>query len=236
MKTQIILTTIFMTCIILSGFSQVEIGVDRIAINECAPLSELAINSVGLARNTAHVVADGNDNLSTALYAEAYDVSGFGDFTFGIRGGGDFGNTANRLIGVQGFAYRDGDYSDGRSTGVRGDAGNSTPGANYGVMGRLLGANSGAAVVGYDIVNHSGWGQVLPNGISYAGYFRGKGYFHDYLGLGEDDPQEKLHVNGGHVFVEGVGNGIIMEATTNVCFLVTLDAAGDLQTSPVSCP
>lgn len=216
--------------------AQVDIQPNAIAINDCNPLSELSVNSIGNALNTIHVEADANSSQSSAIYAKAFDVTSFGGFANGIVGAAEFGNTANRIHGVMGSALRTANYSDGRSTGVYGQAGYSTPGANYGVMGRLIGGNSGAGVVGYDGVNYGGWSQVLSSTISYAGYFRGKGYFHDNLGIGEEDPKEKLHVKNGNIYVEGAANGVILDSGGGGCFLISVDGSGNLSTTPINCP
>ena len=77
-------------------------------------------------------------------------------------------STADYNIGVEGRALRPTAQSSGRAIGVRGVAGNCTPGYNYGVYGTLVGDNKGAAVLG-TVGGETGvqvWGK-------YAGYFSG---------------------------------------------------------------
>ena len=225
-------------CVLITNISigQIDIQPDAIAINDCNPLSELSVNTAGSTKNSVHVIADDNTSQSTGVFSEAYDITAFGGFTNAIVGIAEFGNTANRARAVVGTTVRSANINDGRSTGVLGQAGYSTPGANYGVFGRLVGANNGAGVVGYDGVGFPGWSLVLPGHVSYAGYFRGKGYFHDNVGIGEEDPQSSLHVNGGDVYVEGSVNGIILQSAPTVCWRITVDASGNLVTTSVTCP
>jgi len=233
MKTKLsILVLIFSTAFINA---QVDIQPNAIGVNVCNPLSELSINSVGDVLHTVRIIADYDGNGSAGLVSLAKDITIGNNFTSGIIGlASNFGPTSNKAIGLSGIASRDMPYSSGRSYGARLVASNSTPGANYGVLAILEGSNSGGAVVGHDAINYS-WGQVMSNTVSYAGYFRGKGYFHDNVGIGEADPQSKLHVRNGDVYVEGPANGVILDSGSG-CYRITVDAQGVLSTNPVACP
>jgi hypothetical protein len=215
--------------------SQVDIQPDALGVNVCNPLSTIAVNDVGDVLNTVHVQSTTNAQGVSAITGYAFDQTVGPGATTGLNGVAFFGGTSNRAIGVRAVATRDANYSVGRSYGIYGVAGNSTAGANYGGFNILVGGNSGAAIVGYDSINHGGWSQVMSSVVSYAGYFRGKGYFHDNVGIGEENPQSKLHIEGGDIFVEGSVNGIILDSGSG-CYKITVDASGVLSTISVSCP
>lgn len=235
MKNYFYYSLLSLICITSSLSAQVDIQPTAIGVNVCNPVSKIAVNDVGIATNTVHVKSLDNVSGSAAIFGTAFDLSTSSGFSNGVFGQALFGGTSNRAVGLRGDAQRDTNYSSGRSYGVRSTAGFSTPGANYGILSILVGGNAGAAVVGYDQINQSGWSQVMPSTVSYAGYFRGKGYFHDYVGIGEEDPQSQLHVSGGDVFVEGSINGVILDSGTG-CFKITVDGTGALITTSVPCP
>ncbi len=228
--------TLFVLLIPFFGISQIDIQPNAIAINDCAPVSELAINDPGLAQNTIHVESEDDGSGSTAIYAKRFEVTGFGDWGYAMIGDGNSAPGSNFAVGVAGNAIRTAPTNDGRSFGLRGQAGDSTPGANFGVFGALLGSNNGTAILGYDSVLQPGWSQVLNPITSYAGYFRGKGYFHDNVGISEEDPQSKLHVVGGDIYVEGSANGVILTGASGGCYRLSVDASGNVVATAITCP
>lgn len=232
MRTLISILFILFSASIIKA--QVEILPDKIAINIMNPLSTVAVNDVGRAEVELYVKAEADNPGSTGVFGEAYDITTFG-FSQGITGLALFGGTPNGAVGVRANALRDMDYNSGRSYGVRAAAANSTPGANYGVWAALVGGNSGTAILGYDAINHGGWSEVMSSTVSYAGYFRGKGYFHDFVGFGEEDPAAKVHVQNGDVYVEGSANGIILDSGSG-CYKILVNSSGTLTTTAVTCP
>ena len=59
------------------------------------------------------------------------------------------------------------------------------------------------------------------------------------VGIGLVDgtfPKSKFHVNGGDVYVEDVGAGIIFQVAAGVCYKLTVDGSGIVQTSSITCP
>jgi len=233
MKTKLsILVLIFSTAFLNA---QVDIQPNAIGVNVCNPVSDVAVNDIGIPEATMFVKSTDDVSGSVAIQGNAFDLTTSSAFSHGLFGQALFGGTSNRAVGVRASAGRDANYTSGRSYGLLSAAGFSTPGANYGVFSSLTGSNSGAAVVGYDQINYNGWSQIMSGTVSYAGYFRGKGYFHDNVGIGEADPQSKLHVRNGDVYVEGPANGVILDSGSG-CYRITVDAQGVLSTNPVACP
>lgn len=215
--------------------AQVELEPNKIAVNIMNPISTVAVNDVGTAAAEMYVKAESDVAGSTAIYGRAFDLTTSSSFSSGVNGVAIFGGTSNRAVGIAATGRRDTDYNVGRSYGLIANAANSTPGANYGVLSTISGGNSGAAIVGIDYINHGSWSQVMSNTVSYAGYFRGKGYFHDFVGFGEEDPAATVHVRNGDVYVEGSANGVILDSGSG-CFRILVDGLGDLSTTAVTCP
>lgn len=215
--------------------AQVELLPDKIAVNVMNPISTIAVNDVGTVQSEMYVKSTANIAGSSAITGIAFDLTNSSSFSKGVEGIAIFGGNSNRAAGVSAVGRRDMDYNVGRSYGLIAAAGNSTPGANYGVLSQLSGGNSGAAIVGYDKINYSGWSEVMSSTVSYAGYFRGKGYFHDCVGFGEEDPAAKVHVKNGDVYVEGAPNGVILDSGSG-CYKLNVDSNGVLSTTAVQCP
>ena len=234
MKTQLSIIIVLASALFLTA--QVEVQPDKIGVNIMNPISTVAINDVGDLLSTVYVKSENDLAGSTAILGRAFDITTSPQFSSGVNGLALFGGNSNRAVGVAAAGVRDADYNVGRSYGLRSVAGNSTPGANYGVLSFLVGGNSGAAIVGYDFINHAGWSEIMSSTVSYAGYFRGKGYFHDFVGFGEEDPAAKVHVQNGDVYVEGSTNGVILDGGGGACYKIQVDAAGALTTTPVNCP
>ncbi len=71
---------------------------------------------------------------------------------------------------------------------------------------------------------------------SYAGYFIGKGYFSDSLGLGTKEPKAKLEVADGDIYISDIEKGIIMKSPDGQCWRGTLDNTGSLTFNQIDCP
>jgi len=56
-----------------------------------------------------------------------------------------------------------------------------------------------------------------------------------YLGVGSSNPQAKVHVQNGDVYIEDINSGIILNSG-NGCFRVTVDTNGSLVTTAITCP
>jgi hypothetical protein len=57
------------------------------------------------------------------------------------------------------------------------------------------------------------------------------------VGVGTSSPKEKLEVQSGNILIGSPGNGIILKSPDGgTCRLLTIDNAGSLVTSPITCP
>jgi hypothetical protein len=119
------------------------------------------------------------------------------------------GNTQRSIWGLNtaatGLAY--GGLFQSNSTEGRGLYGfaSSATGANYGVQG-LTSSTSGTGVFGFASANSGTnigvWGRTAsPTG--YGGYFEGRGYFSNNVGIGRLNPAQRLDV-GGAIAVNGI--------------------------------
>ena len=122
----------------------------------------------------------------SALYGRI-TASPAGAYSAGVRGENE--GTGGGGIGVHGS-------QNGGGWGVYGETPNGS-----GVRGRATGVTG---------VNYGIYGITdSPNG--YGGYFVGRGYFRDNVGIGRSNPTRKLHVSGGDIFADGgdlvAGNG-----------------------------
>jgi hypothetical protein len=129
---------------------------DRIGIGTTSPAYKLDVRS--------------SDNFdgAVAIYGESpqpgQDLASH--YTYGVRGSVTSGK--GNAVGIYGVSGGGGG-SSGRGSGVKGFAGGSTSGYNYGVHGLLESGTGGAAILGRDLA--VSWGG--NTGGSYAGYFVG---------------------------------------------------------------
>lgn len=97
----------------------------------------------------------------------------------------------NKDVGLRVNAYSVSALSRARSFGVYATSGNATSGYNYGLYGDLFGSNNGTALY----ASHSQGLNDYING-KYAGYFNGKVYVSERLGIGYTSPSYALDVAG----------------------------------------
>ena len=174
------------------------------------PLSSLSVNGDGDDKYTGYFYTDGNVSGKRAVFAEAAQPTGFADWI--IASTGTIESGYGYAVGVQGNSFTDTPSSNGRAYGVWGQAGNATDGANYGVYGSLTGDNGGAAVFGYDRINHfDPPAEILPSGTTWAGYFVGNSHFTENVTIGTHNmpalstlsgKDYQLYVCGGGLFDE----------------------------------
>lgn len=232
-----LLLILFISFLVSSiSYCQVDIQPTSLGINICNSVSELGVNNVGNIETSLYVESDYSGQYSKAIHAIAYPNNNFGQTIHAILGEANVDDQGIFSIGVQGNSIRTIASNNGRAYGLSGIAGNATPGANFALLARLQGTNNGGAVVGIDEFGTPGWGTLLPSNVSYAGYFWGKGYFHDNVGIGQQDPKASLHVKGGNIYVENNANGVILQAPDNSCWIISVDNAGVLSTASATCP
>ena len=116
-----------------------------------------------------------------------------------------------------------------------------TPTAGHTVRVYIYPDTAGGAANNYNYV----WGaQVTGSGSagvyartagSQVSTFNG-GVISGRLGIGTTAPTSKLQVTGGDVYVNTIGNGLILKSSNGSCFRITVSDAGVLSASSVTCP
>ena len=125
---------------------------------------------------------------------------------------------------LKGSSFNLSPQASGRAYGVYGEAGNATNGCNYGVFGLLRGSNNGAAICGRIPSDY-----VLIPG-KYAGYFDGRIYMSERLGIGITAPTEALDVVGSIRYSVNCYKASDSRLKTNVTdFGSTLEQIGKLR-------
>lgn len=56
------------------------------------------------------------------------------------------------------------------------------------------------------------------------------------VGIGVDSPKSKLHISEGNFFIDMPGGGIILQSQDSTCWLLRVDNAGAVSSTPVDCP
>ncbi len=56
------------------------------------------------------------------------------------------------------------------------------------------------------------------------------------VGVGTADPRSKLHISSGDVYIDNSANGVILTSPNGSCFRVTVDNAGSLSATSITCP
>ena len=147
----------------LRVYSNGNIGIqnDSTSIN-----SPLVVGNGSTGANGIAVVAC--DTFKGAEFIGLGTGNDYSSWTYGVRGVSQ--PSKNMHVGVEGQASLSNPNGLYRAIGVRGIAGNATPGYNWGVYGLLTGKNGGAAI--YGTSDGSDWGQFISK-ERYAGFFRG---------------------------------------------------------------
>lgn len=173
---RIFITTLL--CFFVSSYINAQLLVDnngnvRIKnTNSTTNSSYFAINTTGDSTICSYIYSDRNSQSIGLRIMKTDGVNASGNETHTIFSSArQVASSTRKAYGIYGFAYKSSgvDSNCGRSFGVYGIAGNSTPGWNYGVYGTLMGNNNGAGVFGSSV--------NLDGGIDtqgrYAGFFRG---------------------------------------------------------------
>jgi hypothetical protein len=56
------------------------------------------------------------------------------------------------------------------------------------------------------------------------------------LGLGIPSPKARVHVGNGDIYLQDIGNGVIMKSPDGNCWRITVDNTGALGSTSVGCP
>ncbi len=163
----ILITAIF-TLQCVAAFPQFKVhsnGNVSMGLSTGVPQSRFTMSGVGDSTYSFYL----KDNRS-GIFSQA--TGGSGTWLYGGNMSSVVTNGKKMFVGISGNAVSsDGtDNDNGRAFGVMGTAGNATSGWNYGVFGRIVGKNNGAAV--YGTTNGKENGRELKD--RYAGYFNGK--------------------------------------------------------------
>lgn len=166
MKNLLITAIFTLQCV--AAFPQFKVhsnGNVSMGLSTGVPQSRFTMSGVGDSTYSFYL----KDNRS-GIFSQT--TGGSGTWLYGGNMSSVVDGSKKMFVGVSGNASSVGGYneSEGRAFGVMGTAGNATNGWNYGVFGRLTGANNGAAV--YGTINIGENGRKLKD--RYAGYFNGK--------------------------------------------------------------
>ncbi len=71
---------------------------------------------------------------------------------------------------------------------------------------------------------------------TYAGYFLGKSYFSENVGIATDSPSAKLEIADGDIYISDINKGIIMKSPDGNCWRGVLDNSGSLTFTKITCP
>jgi len=113
----------------------------NVGVNTLNPLSTLSVNGDGDNRVSIYAHTTSTIAGNSAIRGEADQPTGFADHVRAIVGTIEAGG--GYTYGVSGTAFSsDGPSSAGRAYGVFADAGDATPGANFGLYARLRGSHA----------------------------------------------------------------------------------------------
>ncbi|MDP3915996.1 MAG: hypothetical protein Q8R96_19890 [Bacteroidota bacterium] len=190
MKKSIIIFVLSVFTCSFGAFAQLKVNSSgNIGIDTDSPASRFSIGAAGYTNSKAYIF---NSNASSSQKGlEVSQALTNGDWSYGTISSVFTGNSSTKVVGVRGSGYKSTAYTSGMSFGVYGLAGNATTGYNYGVFGQIFGTNNGAAI----FASTPGYAETSVNGI-YAGYFRGKVFIEDKVGIKTTSPSYDLDVNG----------------------------------------
>jgi hypothetical protein len=170
-------------------YSQLKIvSSGNVGIDTSNPLSRFSIGDAGVANSKVYILGSGTSDQKGLEVNQGISSE---SNIYAIISNVLSGSSTARVFGVRGSGYKSTAYTTGRSLGVYGQSGNATSGYNYAVFGQLLGSNNGAAVFGATPDK----GETSVNGM-YAGYFRGKVFIEDLVGIKTTSAAYDLDVNG----------------------------------------
>ncbi len=199
----LLITAIF-TLQCVAAFPQFKVhsnGKVSMGLSTGVPQSRFTMSGVGDSTYSFYL----KDNRS-GIFCQT--TGGSGTWLYGGNMSSVVTNGKKMFVGISGNAVSsDGtDNDNGRAFGVMGTAGNATSGWNYGVFGRIVGKNNGAAV--YGTAYASDHVQALKG--RYAGYFDGK-----------------VSVRG-DLTVRGYVDGILLGPSLTECTILSYDRLSNI--------
>lgn len=57
-----------------------------------------------------------------------------------------------------------------------------------------------------------------------------------FLGIGTREPEAKLQIADGDVYIEDINHGVIMKSPDQTCYRITVENGGTLSTTEIDCP
>jgi hypothetical protein len=166
--------------------------------------------------DTGRANTEGSDNAFFGTLAGQRSATGSQNAFFGTEAGPlNTTGSNNAFFGHLAGQLSNGDYN----TSIGSDSGNQG------------GVTNATAIGAYALVTQSN-SLVLGSikGLSEAPE-------DTRVGIGTSAPKAKLHVEGGDVYIKTQNNGIILRATDGAnCFRVTVNNAGTLKATAVTCP
>ncbi len=184
-----LITVLFCLCAVLA-YPQLKItSSGNVGIDTSNPVSRFSIGDAGSTESKMYLFNSNSSGIQRALYIRQALSSG--SWSYGVHSSVVSGSSGSKATGVCGSSAKSTPSSSGRTFGILGRAGNATSGYNSAVYGQLKGSNNGAAIFGAT----PGKGETYVNGI-YAGYFRGKVFIEDKVGIKTTSPSYDLDVNG----------------------------------------
>jgi len=106
-------------------------------------------------------------------------------------------------------------------------------GTSFTDFGQLL--SSGAGLI-LTASGESGIIKFATNSSDIANYEKMRLTSNGYLGIGTEDPNARLQVANGDIYVETSVNGVILKSPNGSCYRLTVDNAGVIKTTAVTCP
>ena len=177
---------------------------------------------------------------------EGYKNSFFGDFAgalntigtenafFGTSSGlSNTTGTFNTFLGAA-AGYNNTSGNNNISIGVSAGASNTAESNNT-----FIGANSNGAEGINNATAIGANAQVTQSNSLVLGSINGVNgaKAHTNVGIGTTAPAERLHVQGGNIYIGAAGQGIILKSPDGaLCRLLTIDNAGNLVITPTTCP
>ena len=178
-----------------------------------------AILSVVGQNDSEKVLSVENSFSASVGITAASALSYAGSYFKGYRARGSLASPSNivdgdRLGGTYFYMYQDSDYAAAPSTAIESYAGTG------------VGTGSHPGYILFGTTPSGSTSRVNRMIISQDGM----------VGIGTESPTAKLTVADGDVYVTDSTKGIILTAPGGGCFRVTVDNAGNLSTSSITCP